>query len=129
MVDVHDKKTRSYNASIIRSKNTTAEMIVRKFLYSNGFRYRIHSKKLIGKPDIVLAKYKTIVDIRGCFWHGHKHCKFGDGVNTESLKYQCRIEDAKKRDVRNEEEWIKDGWNVIIVWDRCELEDKRKRSS
>ena len=76
MPDVHDKSTRSYNMSRIRSTNTKPEILVRKFLHANGFRFKIHDKKLPGKPDIVLPKYKTIIFIHGCFWHRHKNCKF-----------------------------------------------------
>ena len=73
---VHNKKTRSYNMSQIRAKNTKPEMLVRKFLHAQGFRYKLHDKKLPGKPDIVLPKYKTVIFIHGCFWHGHKDCKY-----------------------------------------------------
>ena len=71
MADVHDQKTRSYNMCCIKGKDTKPEMIVRKFLFSKDFRYRLHDKKLPGKPDIVLPKYKTVIFINGCFWHGH----------------------------------------------------------
>ncbi|RYZ18801.1 MAG: DNA mismatch endonuclease Vsr, partial [Chitinophagaceae bacterium] len=76
MADVHDKKTRSYNMSKIKGKNTKPEMLVRKFLHANGFRYRLHCKNLPGKPDIVLSKYKTVIFVHGCFWHGHEHCRY-----------------------------------------------------
>lgn len=69
MTDVHDKVTRSYNMSRIRNKNTQPEILVRKFLFANGFRYRINDKRLPGKPDIVLPKYKTVIFVNGCFWH------------------------------------------------------------
>ena len=76
MTDVHDKVTRSYNMSQIKGKNTKPEMLVRKFLFSKGFRYKINDRKLPGKPDIVLPKYKTIIFVNGCFWHGHENCKY-----------------------------------------------------
>ena len=76
MVDVHDKKTRSYNMSMIRSKDTKPEILVRKFLFGNGFRYKLYDKTLPGKPDIVFPKYKTVIFIHGCFWHGHEGCKY-----------------------------------------------------
>jgi DNA mismatch endonuclease (patch repair protein) len=76
MADVHDKATRSYNMSRIRAKNTKPELLVRKFLHAQGFRFRLHDKKLPGKPDIVLPKHKTVIFIHGCFWHGHKGCKY-----------------------------------------------------
>jgi DNA mismatch endonuclease (patch repair protein) len=71
MADVHDKATRSYNMSRIKGKDTKPEMLVRKFLFANGFRFRLHVSSLPGKPDIVLPKYKTLIFVHGCFWHGN----------------------------------------------------------
>ena len=76
MADVHTKEIRSYNMSRIKGKNTKPEMLVPKFLYAHGYRYRIHDKKLPGKPDIVLPKYRTVIFVHGCFWHGHKDYKY-----------------------------------------------------
>lgn len=128
MADVHNKETRSYNMSRIKGKNTGPELIVRRFLFSNGIRYRLHDKKLPGKPDIVIRKYKTIVDVRGCFWHGHRDCRFGDKIKSESSGITERVKSAIERDKRNEERWKQLGWNVIIIWDSCELEVKKKKS-
>ena len=75
-MDVHDKKTRSYNMSRIRGKDTKPEELVRKYLFSKGFRYRKNVATLPGKPDIVLTKYKTCIFVNGCFWHGHEGCKY-----------------------------------------------------
>ena len=114
--------------SQIKGKNTKPEMLVRKYLFSKGFRYKLHDRTIPGKPDIVLPKYKTIIDIRGCFWHGHKNCKYGDQVkNTSDIKIR-RIDPAVKRDKANESEWTRLGWYYIIVWDMCELEIKKKSS-
>ena len=76
MADVHTKEQRSYNMSRIKSKDTKPEMLVRRFLHANGFRYKLHEKNLPGKPDIVLPKYKTVIFVHGCFWHGHTGCKY-----------------------------------------------------
>ena len=114
--------------SRIKGKDTTAEMIVRRYLFKQGFRYRLHGKELPGKPDIVLPKHKIIIDVRGCFWHGHENCKYGDEVKTNSEVISKRIIDAKLRDIRNEKQWQKLGWRFFVVWDRCQLEDKRKHS-
>ena len=76
MADVHTKKQRSYNMSRIKGKDTKPEMLVRKFLHANGFRYKLHDKKMPGKPDIVLTKYKTLIFVHGCFWHGQEGCKY-----------------------------------------------------
>ena len=76
MADVHEPEVRSYNMSRIRSKNTKPEIIVRSYLHKLGFRFRIHSNKLPGRPDITLPKYKAVVYIHGCFWHAHQGCKY-----------------------------------------------------
>ncbi|MCF6148269.1 MAG: hypothetical protein E3K37_06390 [Candidatus Kuenenia sp.] len=83
MVDVHSRKTRSYNMSMIRGKDTKPEMIVRKFLFGNGFRYKLHDKTLPGKPDLVLPRYKTVVFIHGCFWH--VGCKYKTRTNISGI--------------------------------------------
>ena len=75
-MDVHDKQTRSYNMSQIRGKNTKPEEIVRKYLFSQGFRYRKNDKRYPGTPDIVLPKYNTVIFVNGCFWHHHEGCKY-----------------------------------------------------
>jgi DNA mismatch endonuclease (patch repair protein) len=75
MAEVHTKEIRSYYMSHIKGKNTKPEMMVRKFLHANGYRYKPHDKSLPGKPDIVLPKYKIVIFVHGCFWHGHKNCK------------------------------------------------------
>src|SRR6056297_521879 len=122
MVDVHDRKTRSYNMSRIRGNNTKPEILVRKFLHARGYRYRLYDKRLPGKPDIVLKKYNTIIDVRGCFWHSHKNCKFGDEVKTLSQKITLRRKSAIERDKINMRKWNDLGWNVIVIWAECELE-------
>ena len=76
MADVHTKAVRSFNMSRIKAKDTKPEMLVRRFLHGHGYRYKLHDKTLTGKPDIVLPKYNTVIFIHGCFWHGHKNCKY-----------------------------------------------------
>ena len=114
--------------SQIKGKNTTPEIIVRKFLHGHGFRYKLHDQKLPGKPDIVLKKYKTIIDIRGCFWHIHEGCKFGQEVSTSSEKIKSRRESAVERDQIKVAKWKELGWKVIVVWADCELEPRKKNS-
>lgn len=128
MADVHTKEIRSYNMSQIKGKNTKPEMLIRKFLHANGFRYSLHNKKLPGKPDIVLTRYKTIIDVRGCFWHLHENCKYGSKVSTPSEKITSRRASAVERDIIKVEKWKDMGWNVIIVWAECELEPRKKSS-
>lgn len=118
-MDSLTKEHRSWNMSRIRSTNTKPEMLVRSFLHRNGFRFRLHVKELPGHPDIVLPKYKTVVEIRGCFWHRHKGCKKATMPSTNAdfwgKKFQCNIE----RDHKNELEMHHLGWHVIVVWE-CE---------
>lgn len=128
MADVHDIETRSYNMSQIKGKNTKPEMLVRKFLHAHGLRYSLHNKKLPGKPDIVLKSYKTIIDVRGCFWHLHEGCKYGSQVSTPSQKITSRRESAVERDKIKVAKWKELGWKVIVVWAECELEPRRKNS-
>jgi DNA mismatch endonuclease (patch repair protein) len=119
-MDVHDKATRSYNMSRIRSKNTRPEQLVRKFLFSYGFRYRICDKKLPGNPDIVLPKYRTVIFIHGCFWHGHSGCRYFVIPKTRTDWWLQKFETNKRKDNLNKSELRKDGWKVKIIWE-CEL--------
>ena len=98
MADVHDKSTRSYNMSRIRAVDTKPELIVRKFLFSNGFRYRIHDSRLPGRPDIVLPKFNTVVNVHGCFWHGHDGCKYFVIPKTRREWWLAKIIRTKERD-------------------------------
>lgn len=120
MTDVHSKATRSYNMSRIRSKNTRPEMLVRQFLHKNGFRYRLHVKDLPGKPDIVLPKYKTVVFVHGCFWHGHEGCKYYVVPKTRTEWWLNKIQTNSTNDTNAEIALAAAGWNVIKIWE-CEL--------
>lgn len=119
-MDVHDKKTRSYNMSRIKGKNTKPEEIVRKYLFSKGFRYRKNDKKLPGTPDIVLPKYKTVIFVNGCFWHGHKDCRYFVIPKTNTDFWLNKINTNIERDKHKQEALKELGWNVIVVWE-CEL--------
>lgn len=120
MADVHDKKTRRYNMSRIKAKDTKPEMLVRSFLHKNGFRYSLHNKKLPGKPDIVLKKYKTVIFVHGCFWHGHKNCKYFVVPKTRTKWWTNKINRNKANDEKAIRALKKDGWKVIVVWE-CKL--------
>lgn len=125
MTDVHDKKTRSYNMSRIRSKGTKPEIIVRKYLFNKGFRYRLNLKSLPGTPDIVLKKYKTVIFIHGCFWHGHEGCKYYVLPKTRKEWWLNKINHNKSLDVENLAKLKDQGWNVLTIFE-CELK-KLKR--
>jgi DNA mismatch endonuclease, patch repair protein len=128
MADVHDKKTRSFNMSRIRSKDTKPELIVRKFLFSKGFRYRLHVKELPGKPDIVLLKYKTVIFIHGCFWHGHESCKYFVLPKTKKKWWFEKIERNKQLDIENLYKLQISHWHVITIF-ACNLKkDKQEKT-
>lgn len=126
MTDVHSKETRSYNMSRVRSKNTKPEMLVRKFLFSKGYRYRLHDKKLPGKPDIVLPKFKTVIFIHGCFWHGHEHCKYSALPKTNSEWWSAKICANIKNDNQAIDYLESKGWKILTVWG-CNLKSKSIR--
>ena len=119
-MDVHDKKTRSYNMSQIKGKNTKPEGMVRKYLFAQGFRYRKNDKKLPGTPDIVLPKYKTVIFVNGCFWHGHEGCKYFVWPKSNPDFWKRKIQTNISRDQKIIELLEKQGWNVIVIWE-CEL--------
>lgn len=120
MTDVHNKKTRSYNMSRIRAKNTKPEMLVRKFLHANGFRYSLHNKKLPGKPDIVLPKYKMVIFVHGCFWHGHKDCRYFVLPKTRTQWWLNKINTNIANDTKAAKALKKQGWRIINLWE-CNL--------
>jgi DNA mismatch endonuclease (patch repair protein) len=124
MADVHDKATRSYNMSRIRSKNTKPEILVRKFLHAQGFRFRLHDKKLPGKPDIVLPKYKMVIFIHGCFWHGHKDCKYFVIPKTRTKWWLNKINSNIANDKKAVGTLEKEGWRIIQLW-QCDLRIKK----
>ena len=119
-MDVHDKKTRSYNMSRIKGKNTKPEELVRKYLFSQGFRYRKNDKRLPGSPDIVLPKYKTVIFVNGCFWHGHEGCKHFVWPKSNEEFWKNKITTNITRDKQKTKDLEALGWNVIVVWE-CEL--------
>ena len=106
--------------SRIRSKDTKPEMLVRRFLHKNGFRYRLHVKTLPGKPDIVLPKYKTVIFIHGCFWHGHEGCKYYVVPKTRTEWWLNKIGGNIANDNSANAILQDAGWNIITIWE-CEL--------
>jgi DNA mismatch endonuclease, patch repair protein len=135
MADVHDKKTRSFNMSQIRSSNTKPELLVRKFLHANGFRYSLHKKTLPGKPDIALPKHKTVIFVHGCFWHGHSNlsgrpagCKYFVVPKTRTKWWLNKIAANKANDEKAVKELRKKGWKVITVWE-CKLKPTKAQKT
>ena len=122
MADTKTPAERSENMSRIRSTNTKPEEIVRKYLFSHGFRYRKNDKRYPGKPDIVLPKYRTIIFVNGCFWHMHG-CSRSRLPRSNEEYWKPKIERNIKRDLENKQKLESAGWNVIIVWE-CELKKR-----
>jgi DNA mismatch endonuclease (patch repair protein) len=120
MADVHTKEQRSFNMSQIKGKDTKPEMLVRRFLHASGFRYKLHDKTLPGKPDIVLPKYKTVIFIHGCFWHGHKDCKYFVVPKTRTEWWLNKINGNIANDKKAAKALNEEGWKIIIIW-TCEL--------
>ncbi|WP_430616651.1 DNA mismatch endonuclease, patch repair protein [Enterococcus sp. DIV0176] len=119
MADKISKEARSKNMSQIKSKNTKPELLVRKFLFSKGLRYRVNDKRYLGKPDMVFPKYQTIIFVNGCFWH-HHGCKNSTIPKTNTEFWVNKINGNVLRDKKIYKELMELGWKVIIVWE-CEL--------
>jgi DNA mismatch endonuclease, patch repair protein len=128
MPDVHDKATRSYNMSRIRAKDTSPELLVRKFLHARGFRYKLHDRSLAGSPDLVLPKYKTVVFVHGCFWHGHADCKYFVVPKTRTDFWMGKIMKNMSNDALVVQRLRAAGWKVIIIWE-CQVKPKQIRQT
>lgn len=124
-MDVHDEKTRSYNMSQIKGKNTRPEELVRKYLFAQGFRYRKNDKRLPGSPDIVLPKYKTVIFVNGCFWHGHTGCKYFIWPKNNAEFWRNKITTNIQRDAQKIGQLDSMSWNVITVWE-CQLRPEKR---
>ena len=128
MADVHTPEQRSYNMSQIRGKNTKPEELVRKYLFSQGFRYRKNDPRLPGKPDIVLPKYKTVIFVNGCFWHGHEGCRYFVWPKNNAEFWKAKISGNIQRDVQCVRLLKEQGWNVVVVWE-CELKKENREAT
>lgn len=124
MADVHDRKTRSYNMSQIRSKDTKPELTVRKYLFAKGLRYRLHDKTLPEKPDIILPRFNTVIFVHGCFWHGHTGCKYFVIPKTRTDWWVNKINRNKALDQEHKRELKKRGFNVISIFE-CQLQPEK----
>lgn len=126
MTDIKTPEERSRNMSAIKSNDTKPEMIVRRYLHGLGYRYGLHNKRLPGRPDIVLRRYKTIIFINGCFWHGHENCKYYRLPKSNTDFWQTKIAQNRARDERDIKELVRLGWHVIVIWE-CELKTEKTR--
>ncbi|SRR5258705_12971980 len=127
MSDIFTKEKRSYIMSKVSRYDTPQEILVRKFLFSKGFRFRKNYRKLPGSPDIVLPKLKVVIFIHGCFWHGH-NCKPARLPKSNTEFWDSKINSNKERDDRKSEELRKLGWQVVLLW-QCELSNKKKENN
>jgi DNA mismatch endonuclease (patch repair protein) len=119
------KERRSWNMSRIRGKDTTPEKIVRSLLHKMGYRFRLHVKKLPGKPDIVLAKHKTAIFVHGCFWHRHKGCRNCTTPTNRREWWLAKLNGNAARDKLHQTALRKLGWRVIVIWE-CEAESTKR---
>lgn len=124
MVDVVDRATRSRMMSGIRGRDTTPELVVRKYLHAQGFRYRIAPKNLPGKPDIVLPKYRTVVFVHGCFWHRHPGCRYAATPANNVEFWQNKFEANTTRDALVQKALCAAGWRVRIIWE-CQISPRK----
>lgn len=122
-MDRVDRKTRSRIMASIRSKNTKPEMIVRKLAHRLGYRFRIHRRDLPGTPDLVFPKYQTVIQVNGCFWHGHHECEFANLPRSNTEFWSEKIEANRARDLRTTAALNTLGWTVLAIWN-CEMADE-----
>ena len=128
MADRMTTEQRHKCMSRIKSKDTKPELIVRRYLHAHGYRYRINVKRLPGTPDIVLHKYKTVIFINGCFWHGHEGCKHFVMPKSNTPFWEKKIERNKQRDIEKRVQLRRLGWHTIIIWG-CELKPKNRHTT
>ena len=119
---------RHKNMAAIRSRDTKPEMVVRKFLWSRGFRYRVNNPRLPGHPDIVLRKYHTCIFVNGCFWHGHEGCKYYRVPKMNTEFWERKISRNRERDREEQKQLARMGWHCITIWE-CELKGERREKT
>lgn len=119
MADVVSKETRSRMMAAIRGKNTKPELVVRRYLHRRGLRFRLHERRLPGRPDIVLARHHAVVQVHGCFWHQHPGCRYAYMPEQNRERWREKFASNRDRDARNEARLRDLGWRVFTVWE-CE---------
>lgn len=128
MADRLTKEQRHHCMASIHGKDTKPELLVRKFLFGRGFRYRLNSPRLPGHPDIVLRKYRSVIFVNGCFWHGHEHCKYFALPKSNVAFWKTKIERNRNRDIEEQRKLASMGWHCITVWE-CQLKpDAREQT-
>lgn len=122
-----DQETRSRMMSGIRGKNTRPERLVRSHLWNRRYRFRLHVKELPGKPDLVLPKWNTVIQIQGCFWHGHSRCRYFKRPGSRKAFWRAKIDANRARDRKSLRALSRLGWHWIVVWE-CALKDDPERA-
>lgn len=120
MTDIVDQQTRSRMMSGIRGKNTKPELALRRALHARGFRFRLHSDKVHGRPDLVLSKHRAVVFVHGCFWHRHEGCRYATVPATRPEFWRAKFDANTARDSAVRTRLLEDGWRVATVWE-CAL--------
>lgn len=126
-MDIFAKRKRSEIMTRIRSKNTKPELFVRKLLFSSGYRYRLHSTVLPGKPDIVLKKFNTVIFVHGCFWHRHPGCSRATKPDENRTYWEEKITGNVTRDAQHEQDLLSAGWRILTVWECACRETKAEQ--
>lgn len=125
MTDVFSKEKRSWIMSRVKGRDTKPEILVRSFIHHMGFRFRVHRRDLPGNPDIVLPRYRKVIFIHGCFWHGHKNCPRSKRPSTHRSFWNKKLDGNIERDERYRRELLQMGWKVLVVWE-CETRTPEK---
>ena len=124
-MDTISPAERSQVMARVRSKNSQPEMSVRRLVYALGYRYRLHAQKLPGHPDLVFRSRRKVIFVHGCFWHRHDNCALARMPKSRLDFWGPKLEGNRKRDQRNIQELIIDGWSVLTIWE-CEIGDMKK---
>lgn len=127
-MDKLSKLQRHNNMAAIRGKDTKPEMVVRKWLWGHGYRYRLNHPRLPGKPDIVMRKYRTCIFVNGCFWHGHEGCRYYTIPRTNTEFWVSKVKRNKERDLKVQHELAAMGWHSITIWE-CEIKSVKRENT
>ena len=127
-MDKLTKEQRHRCMAAIHSRDTKPELLVRKYLFARGFRYRLNHPRLPGKPDIVLRKYRSVIFVNGCFWHGHEGCRFYVLPKSNTDFWAAKIERNRRRDREEQQRLAGMGWHCITVWE-CQLRPARREQT
>ena len=128
MPDTLTPQQRHANMAAILGKNTKPEMVVRRYLWAHGYRYRLNHPRLPGKPDMVMRKYRTCIFVNGCFWHGHDGCQYYTIPKTNTEFWVNKVQRNKERDLKVQRDLAAMGWHSITIWE-CELKPAKREDT